>query len=196
VRKVLKAEDVWVPYDEKFPERVIPDSLQGLNVDRWLLAAGWGMTFRREICLKEPFESVMVRYTAGEDSDMSYRASRHGIYLVALDALLCHIGSTGGRIPGYVVAALYGMNPLVLHVLHSTDRARSKHKLRAFLRRRIALNFAKDVYYRRWSLPHARGTMFALSMLDQIFAKSEETLRKWYPEFQRELIEAHTPPST
>ena len=110
----LRADDVFVPYDADFPQHPLPEALRGLAVGTRPLMVGWGMTFRRAICLREPFEEILSYYAAGEDSDMGYRASRHGLLLTALSANLCHLGASGGRLSPFVVAALGNLNPLVL----------------------------------------------------------------------------------
>ena len=55
------------------------------------------------------------------------------------------------------------------------------------LARRVLISMAKDVYYRRWTMPTTHGALRALSMVGTIFGKSEQELRTWYPQFQAEL---------
>jgi GT2 family glycosyltransferase len=194
VRGLLRADDIFVPYDADFPSHPLPEALRGLPIGTRPLMAGWGMTFRRAIALQEPFEEIMTHYASGEDSDMGYRASRHGLLLTALEGRLCHLGAGGGRLDPFVVAALGMMNPLVLHRLYSTDLARSRWRSRRLLWRRFLILLAKDLSRRRLSLPNARGTLFALRRLGGIFARPEPELRAWYPEFQKDLIAKHTIP--
>jgi glycosyltransferase involved in cell wall biosynthesis len=191
VRRALRTDDIFVPYDDDFPRHPMPETLAGLSVTPWRCAAGWGMTFRREVCLKEPFADILIRYAAGEDSDMGYRASRHGLYLGAEAARLCHLGAQGGRIPAFAHAALGDMNPLVLHRLHGTCQGRSMERSKKLLRRRLLINFCKDVYRGYRQFPLTRGTLTAMRMCDEIFAKSEPELREWYPALQREVIERY-----
>ncbi len=194
VRALLKADDLFVPYDADFPSYPIPEAVQKLHIGTRPLMAGWGMTYRREVCLKEPFEEILTHYAAGEDSDMGYRASRHGLLLTALDARLCHVGSTGGRLGPYVVTALGNLTPLVLHRIYSTDPERSKKRCRQLLRRRFLILLAKDLSKRQLSLPNARGILFARRWVDKVFAQTEAELRAWYPGFQKQLIEQHSQP--
>jgi GT2 family glycosyltransferase len=194
VRWLLRADDVFVPYDAEFPQHTIPEPVRRLHIGTRPLMAGWGMTFRRSICLKEPFEEILTHYAAGEDSDMGYRASRHGLLLTALDARLCHVGSTGGRLTPYVVAALGNLTPLVLHRIYSTDLALSRRRSRTLLRRRFLISLAKDLSRGRFSVPNARGIWFARRWRKRVFAQSEAELRQWYPEFQKQLIAENTRP--
>jgi GT2 family glycosyltransferase len=190
-RRLLRADDVFVPYDADFPRHPVPAAVQKLPVGARPLMAGWGMTFRRAVCLREPFAEILGYYAAGEDSDMGYRASRHGLLLTALAARLCHLGAGGGRLAPFVVAALGNLNPLVLHRLYSTDLRRSRRRSRGLLWRRFWILLAKDLSRLRLSVPNARGIMFAWRWLGRVFAKTEAELRSWYPAFQKELIERH-----
>jgi glycosyltransferase involved in cell wall biosynthesis len=189
VRRLLRAEDIHVPYDRP-AARSLADSIAALPVDRWMTAAGWGMTFWREITLVEPFEEILINYAASEDADMGFRAQRHGVYVGARVARLCHLGHGSGRASTFVWAVCNMLNPLVLSALHSTDRRSSRVLWRRLLARRVLLSLAKDVYYRRWTLPTVRGALLALSMLGTVFRKSEQELRTWYPEFQRDLYKS------
>jgi hypothetical protein len=145
------------------------------------------MTFRREISLAEPFEEILINYAAGEDTDMSYRASRRGVYVGARHGRLCHLGSGSGKVPTFVWAACNMLNPVVLNALYSSDRRRSRILHRRMLARRVLISVAKDVYYRRWTMPTARGALLALSMVGTVFRKSEQELRTWYSQFQAAL---------
>jgi glycosyltransferase involved in cell wall biosynthesis len=61
VRRRLHADDIFIPYDRSVPAHPLPTAVAALPVDRWLMGAGWGMTFRREIALAEPFEGELSR---------------------------------------------------------------------------------------------------------------------------------------
>lgn len=196
VRELLRAEDLFVPYDEDFPSRPLPPALDRPEIGTRRLMAGWGMTFRRSVSLAEPFEEIMTHYASGEDSDMSYRASRRGLLLTALEGRLCHIGASGGRMPGFVVAALGSLNPLVLHRIYSTDLNRSMRKSRLLLLRRACIGFFKDLSRGQLSVPNVRGILFALRAMPSIFARDEHTLRQWYPAFQMQLIDRWATPGT
>lgn len=194
VRGLLRADDVFVPYDADFPHRPLPAEVAKLPIGTRPLMVGWGMTFRRDICRREPFEEILSYYAAGEDSDMGYRASRHGLLLTALEGRLCHLGAGGGRLHPFVVAALGNLNPLVLHRLYTTDLARSRRRSRGLLWRRFWILLAKDLSRLRLSLPNARGILFAWRHLGVIFRKTEAELRAWYPDFQKRLLAAYSPP--
>ena len=190
VRRPLRADDIFVPYDQEFPVRSIPDSLSHLDIRQTRLMHGARMTFRREMALREPFDEIMERYASGEDSDTSYRISRHGMLLKAFKARLCHLQASNGRLSEFVVTALGAMNAAVLHRIYGVDYKRSYQLTKRLLRRRFVIQFLKDLSKRRLSLPHARGIWYAYRHLDDIFQRNEDELRRWYPQFQRRMIEA------
>ena len=88
----------FLPYDEDYPNRPIPEHLYALNIGRIQVMAGYSMTFREAILRKEHFSEVLQRYAAGEDQDLSYRVSRHGAIVNANNAHLCHLEISGGRL--------------------------------------------------------------------------------------------------
>ncbi len=190
VRRLLSADDLFVPYDENFPRNPLPPEVRGLRVGAPILMGGFSMTWRRDIVLKEPFEERMKRYSAGEDSDMSYRASRHGALAKAFDAWLYHAEASGGRLSPYTVAGLGVLNPLMMHRLYSTDRQRSKVRHRALLRRRLLIEALKDISAKRWSLPRARGIFFGLRQLDRVLDVADENIDSLYEELQDRLLAA------
>lgn len=192
VRNLLRADDLFVPYDGEFPRHPLPDVFKHSDIGTRELMAGWGMTFRHGICEEEPFEESLTRYAAGEDSDMGYRASRHGLLLTALKGRLCHLGASGGRMNPFVVTALGNLNPLVLHRIYSTDLERSMRLSRKLLARRTLILMTKDLMQRDFSFPSVRGILFAQRWMGQIFAKSPAELRVWYPEFQLRLIDGYS----
>ena len=92
--------------------------------------------------------------------------------------------------PAFVVAALGAMNPMALHVLHSTDLERSHRRTLRLLVRRFLIHVLKDLARGRVLLPDARGIWLAIRRMDGIFSRRPQELKEWYPKFQRELIAA------
>ncbi len=191
VRRLLRADDIFVPYDTTFPEQPIPDAVAELETGRIQVMHGARMTFRRRAILSDPFAEVMRRY-APDDSDASYRVSRHGALVNAFRAKLCHVEASTGRLSQYTVVALGAMSAAVLHCIYGVDRQRSYDLTKRLLRRRFVIQLLKDLSERRLSLPHARGIWYAYRHLGDIFERNEDELRSWYPEFQRRMIEADT----
>ena len=188
IRDLLRADDIFVPYDKGFPDHCV-----GANVDvpyiRTRLLSGCRASFRRHLFQQEPFENILERYALGEDSDMSYRVSRRGALVIALQAKIHHLQIHGGRLSPRLVTAFGAMNAAVLLRIHSTQsQSVSKIRYRRLLFRRLAIQFLKDLSKWRWSFPHARGIWHAIRMQGRIFCRTEQELREWYPQYQQSLI--------
>ena len=188
IRQLLKTEVIFVPYDSDYPKHPLPETVASLPVDRWELAAGWGMTFRREIAIAEPFAEHLIRYAATEDSDMSYRASRRGPYVGVRNARLCHLGASSGRVSTYAWTLANLLNPIVNNALHASDPGEAKRRCARVLRRRALINVSKDVYYLRPTLPHTRGALAALWYFNEIYRRPKPELIAWYSTFQSRLF--------
>lgn len=191
VRRVLKADEIFVPYDAAFPDHPVPDSVRGLAVGSRPTMTGNRVTYRREAAVREPFEEMLSRYAAGEDSDQSYRVSRHGALLTAFDAKMFHVGSPGGRMPPRVTTSLGAMNPMVLTRIHCSDPVAKERETRSLLRRRLVIEGIKDLAKRQWTFPRARGILDALRNLPSVYRMDEAGVRGWYPGFQSALIQKH-----
>lgn len=190
VKKILATSDTYfLPYDKTYPNRAIPDSLAALNIARINVMVGYSMTFRREVLLKEQFSEVLQRYAAGEDQDLSYRVSRHGALLNAINARLCHLEISGGRLSLYTVTILAALNPAVLQQFHSSDLATTNRRWKKLLWRRLIIGFLKDTSERRWNIPRARAILFSLRQLPIIHSFAPSDLLNWYPQFQSKLID-------
>ena len=190
-RLVEGNREYLLPYDGDWPKHSIPSELNGLPIAPAKTLHGCLMSVRRSIAIKEPFESILLRYAYLEDSDMTYRASRHGLVLRCISARLCHLGIFGGRMPPYVTALLGALNPAVLHSIYGTDKTRSKEQLRRQMRRRMMFMALKDIQARRLTFPSVRGVYEAIHNLDTVMSKSELEIREWYPRFQKALFERH-----
>lgn len=191
VRRFLRADEIFVPYDATFPAHALPESLKDMPVGSRPTMTGNRVTYRREIAVREPFEEMLARYAAGEDSDQSYRVSRHGVLLTAFEAKMFHVGSPGGRLPPRVVTSLGAMNPMVLTRIHCSNPAAKERETRSLLRRRLVIEAVKDLQRRQLSFPRARGIWDALRNLSRVYRMDEGEVRRWYPEFQAALIQRH-----
>ena len=190
VKRLLDTESTYfLPYDMSPPLHQLPESVRHLNVGKIQIMVGHAMTFRREAVLKERFSELLRRYAAGEDQDLSYRVSRHGLLVVALDAHLCHLEASSGRLTLFQVTVLAATNPAVLQELYSSNKIYTRRKWRRILYRRLLIGILKDLSERRWTMPRGRGVVFALQHLKQIQNQSSQELESWYPEFQSRVID-------
>jgi GT2 family glycosyltransferase len=187
---ILDTKEHFIPYEGYFRDYPLPDAVKELHVDRVRIFDGFRMTYRREVFAKEVFEPLFLYYAVAEDSDLSYRVSRHGTLAMAVDAHLHHYQSGSGRLSMVQVSALGGLN-MALCLRKNSNNLRRDRSL--FYRLILHLMFAqsiRDLTNRRWSLPRMRGLLLALRYAPKLFAMSDQDLTQWYPNLQRKLIQA------
>ncbi len=185
---LMDAEKMFIPYEEDYPEHPVPASVQALNIAPMRLFMGCEMTFRREVILQEGFEPLLLYYAAGEDVDACYRVSRHGLLVQALDANLCHVQSSGGRVSRLQSTTLTALNLALFLKRNSNDLWRSKKSFSKLMLRRLIAEFLKDLLSRRWTFPQMRGILVAKKYAKEVFSISEELLEEWYPSFQKRFL--------
>lgn len=189
LRKIFSTQSTYfLPYDGEPRSISIPDSVRHLRVGAINYMTGSCMTFRRSVLDTEKFCEILKRYAAGEDQDLSYRVSRHGALLLAIDAPLCHLEASGGRLTAFQVTALAALNPAVMQRMYGADPDALNKQWRRILLKRFVMNLAKDVIERRVTLPRARGVGFAILKLVEIQRRSMSELMTWYPKFQEEIL--------
>lgn len=149
------------------------------------LMPGYAFTVRRSIALREPFEPVFNSYSPAEDTDASYRMSRHGFLLVANTARLHHAQAASGRIKRRQATALRLMNLAYVTRKHSVG-----HRLRfgVFLARRTLAEFLKDLLSRRWAFPQFRGALYAATRIVPLFRHPADDLERWYADEQTKVL--------
>jgi GT2 family glycosyltransferase len=189
----IKDDDIFIPYDFSFYRYALPETLQGLAVHGIPMMHGARMTYRRDILTQVRFEETLARYAVNEDNDVCYRASRLGLLLAALKAKICHIQAREGRVSRFTATVLWGLNLAVLHRFHSADFMRFKRLFAKLLWRRLFTQTIKDLLDRRWTLPSTRGIWFILRHRQEIFIRTPEELKIWYPQFQQHLIHRDQP---
>jgi GT2 family glycosyltransferase len=185
---LMDARKLFVPYDAGFPDRPLPENVAKLNIWRTELFQGYRMTYRRELIMKEGFEPLLRYYAAGEDLDASYRVSRHGILLTALDGKLHHFESAGGRMPRFKVSTLSALNQALCIRKHSKNLVQRKQAYYWLMLRRIVAEFFKDILSRRWGLPQMRGVLVALGYAPKIFSLPDHEVAEWYVQFQQKFL--------
>jgi GT2 family glycosyltransferase len=185
---LMDACKLFLPYDTDSPNHPVPVAVARLNVCQTALFQGYRMTFRRSVITQESFEPLLRYYAAGEDLDASYRASRHGCLLTALDGKLHHYQSAGGRLPRFKIAVLSAMNQALCIRKHSENLVRCKYQYYFLISRRVIAESMKDAFSRRWSLPQARGLLVALRYSRQLFSLPDHELGEWYVQFQQKLL--------
>jgi len=187
-KRLIKDDDIFIPYDFSFSQYTLPENLKNLATHPVPMMHGARMTYRRKILTQIRFEEILARYAVNEDNDVCYRASRLGMLLHALNAQICHVQVSEGRLTRFTTTALWGLNQTVLHRLHSSDIERFKKLFVKLLWRRLLTQTIKDILDRRWTLPSTRGIWFVRQHYPTILAKTPAELRHWYPQFQQTLL--------
>ncbi len=149
---------------------------------------GSSMTFRRSVFATERFNELLKRYAAGEDQDLSYRVSRRGLLVNAVDAQLCHLEITGGRLSLFQVTVLAALNPAVLQQYHASDLKKINRKWQAILWRLLVINFLKDLSAKKFKFQTTRAIIYSLAKLPSIYRRQGDELASWYTEFQAGFI--------
>jgi GT2 family glycosyltransferase len=189
LERALEVERLLIPYDPAYPDRPIPEAVLALGVERCRYLHGMRMTYRREVIQSERFDEMLQRYAAAEDLDASYRASRHGALVLAPRARLYHAQDPSARLSRFTRNALGLTNLAALYRLKGHDPNRMLDLLRSRVVRRMLVDVARDLGRSRFDIPCARADWYALSQLERFRKLDRDEFVRWYPTFQRELIE-------
>jgi glycosyltransferase involved in cell wall biosynthesis len=183
-------ERIFIRYDDergrKGPEAVAALGIPGIAWTQFL--PGWGMTVRRSVALREPFDATLLAYCPTEDLDASYRWARHGVNVVARNALLDHVEVAAGRIKRHQAAMLSVMNSAYL--THKNSKARVRHLAvyYVYALRRLLAEALKDTLTGRLSFPQFQGLAEGVARSPAIFRHEREGLEAWYEDYQRRLL--------
>lgn len=188
-KRMIKDDDIFIPYDFSYPSYQVPESLKQFDVYCVPMIHGARMSYRREILAKIRFEEMLARYAVNEDNDVCYRASRLGMLLHAMRPQICHLHASSGRLSRFTVTVLWGLNQVALHRLHSADLTHFQHLFVKLLWRRLFTQAIKDILDRRWTLPAMRGIWYVLRHYQMISQRTPDELHDWYPQFQQTLID-------
>lgn len=189
VKRMLDTQSTqFLPYDGHFPQHELPATVGHLNVGVIRFMTGSSMTFRSSVFATEKFNELLTRYAAGEDQDLSYRVSRKGLLVNAVDAQLCHLEITGGRLSTFQVTVLAALNPTVLQQYHASDLKKINRKWKGILWRLLMINFLKDLSSKEFKFQSTRGIVYALAKLPSIHSRQDEELARWYTEFQTRFL--------
>ncbi len=187
LRKVLKSDQLFVPYDDEFPSHELTSALLALPVGPRTLMAGMSMTARRQLVVEERFDEELPD-RGPEDSDLSYRLSRRGALLTRFDAHIHHVGSPTGRLASSVRSAVDAVAPLMLHGKYSTDRNRSLRRSKSMLRRRMLMGVLKDLRFGRLSLPTAKGFWIGLRAVQPLLGRPREEADRWFAAWKQRIL--------
>lgn len=188
---LMSTDEIFLPYDGHYHRLGIPAALQDATFELPLLS-GFQMTIRRRVAQEIGFEPIFESYSAFEDLDLSYRASRRGALCLALGARAHHLEAPSGRLKRFQSTLLGATNQAYLVLKHVPDHALAKRRYRRHLWRRLVAEFLKELLSRRWSLPQFRGLLAARRVTGAMFAWDRETLERMYPAVQKDILANRT----
>lgn len=177
-----------LPYDGAYPDRPLPPELAGLAVSPTQHFSGFRMTFRASVIREVGFDETLRRYAAAEDLDASYRASRHGLLLNALDAKIFHAQDPSARLSRHTRTLLGLLNLAYLYRRNGRDPDRLLAAFRWRVLRRFAVDVVRDAGRKRLTLPCARADAQALLRLRSIARAPVDELPEWYAALQERII--------
>jgi GT2 family glycosyltransferase len=185
---LMSAESLFIPYDTKFPNHILPAYLSEQNCTPVKLLRGFCMTYRREIIAAENFEPLLRYYAPGEDLDASYRVSRKGLLLRACNAKVNHFSCSSGRINRFAAQALSILNQSVLLRKYSSNLGIGITRFYILGLRRLLAEFLKDLLSSRYTLPQFRGLLLGLLFSAKVFLSPKDKIFEWYISFQNILV--------
>lgn len=179
---------MWIPYRGDYPYHNLPEAVQRMNVYQTEALHGCRMTFRRDAIRQEPFEPLLLSWSAAEDIDASHRVSYHGALVEVPEAEAYHFHSASGRISRDKATALHVLNQALFLKRNSNNLARDRARFFALMLRRVFAELFKDTLSRRWSLPQVRGILLGLRHAPSVFDRSIAELEQWYPALQKNVL--------
>ncbi len=181
---------IFIRYDDERDRRG-PEAVEALGIDgvAWSrFLPGWGMTVRREVALREPFDGTLLAYCPTEDLDASYRFARYGVNVVARNAVLDHVEVAAGRIKRRQAAMLSVMNSAYLTRKNSKAPAKHVAVYYVYALRRLLAEFLKDALTGRFTFPQLQGMAEGVARSPGIFLHDRADLEPWYEDTQRRLL--------
>lgn len=180
----------FLPYDGRYHQRSLPDTLRHLNVAPVALLGGFRMTFRREVIAQVRFPEYLEGYAVGEDFDASYRASRLGALVLACSARVHHLVVPGGRPNRPMKTGFTCLNVLAMYAVNAPNGAPVRLNCNKFLAQRLGIALATDLGRRRLDFPDTRGMIFAWRHMSDVVKRRGKDLEDWHLAFQRQHLSA------
>jgi GT2 family glycosyltransferase len=153
------------------------------------LVNGGRTTFRRKFGLQEGWSGLLLRYATHEDSDFSYRMSRHGLLVVQPDAFFFHADGNDGRYDRFRLGSIRVQNLMALHRESSSSRLRSSLRLTITFLRFAVVYSAIDLARKRLSLPNVRAYVLGAALVPFFMFYPFEDFRSWYHRRQQRLYD-------
>lgn len=187
---LMSAEKIFIPYDRTWhkadeatvsahaSDRVVPVATIG----------GYRMTVRRSVALNEPFDGDLLAYASAEDLDATYRFSRHGWNVQALDAKVYHHEAMAARLKREQSTILSVLNVAFLLRKHARFPVLQSLHFSVMLLRRLIAEFLKDLLTRRWRFRMFRSLGASIPDAVGILRHPRSDLGPYYDTIQRRVL--------
>lgn len=187
---MMSADRVFIPYDGNWhrPDEATVAATGLGRIHPLTTIAGYRMTVRRSVALAEPFDGDLLAYASAEDLDATYRFSRHGWNVAALDGRIYHHEAMAGRLKRQQSTMLSVLNIAFLLRRHSRRPARHTVMFYIMVFRRLLAELLKDGLSRRWTFPQLRGIAAAVPATVRILRHDRATLAAFYDGIQRKVL--------
>jgi GT2 family glycosyltransferase len=185
----INVEHLLLPYDRSYPDHPIPSELVGAAVGQARYFSGFRMTFRAAIVRRVGFDETLRRYSAVEDLDTSYRASRYGVLLNAFKARIFHAEDRSARLSRHTRTLLGLLNLAYLYRRNGYDSARILSAYRWRVLHRLFVDIVRDAVRGRVTLPCARADLKGLIGIGEIARAPIDGIAEWYAKFQEQIAE-------
>ncbi len=183
----LSLDAHFVPYDAPHEPGELPPGVETTGARVGGLVNGGRTTFRRKFGLQEGWSPLLLRYATHEDSDFSYRMSKHGLLVLQPEALFFHADGNDGRYDRFRSGTIRVLNLMALHRESSSSRLRSSLRLTATFARFAGLYALIDPARKRFSLPNVRAYALGAGLVPFFMFYPFEDFRGWYHEQQKRL---------
>jgi glycosyltransferase involved in cell wall biosynthesis len=189
IESLVMVERLLLPYDADYPDHPVPSEILHLDVAATRYLNGMRMTWRAGPARKVLFDETLLKYAAAEDMDFSYRISRFGVIVNALNARLFHAQDPSARLTQHT-RALLGMTNLA-YLYRRNGHAPNQLLLRYTGRvlTRIAVDLARDLSRGRATMPYVRADLRTLSVIREMARVEKDRLTDWYGKLQERILQ-------
>jgi GT2 family glycosyltransferase len=187
---LMSADRVFIPYDRKW-HKADEATVRAYASDRVVpltTIAGYRMTVRRSVALTEPFDGDLLAYASAEDLDATYRFSRHGWNVQALDAKLYHHEAMAARLKREQSTMLSVLKVAFLLRKNTNFPVRQTIQFYVMILRRLIAEFLKDLLSRRWKFRQVRCIGASIPDTLGILRHDRSSLGTYYDPIQRRVL--------
>jgi GT2 family glycosyltransferase len=183
----LTLDGHFVPYGSVVDRGPLPKPVQDIGASAGGLINGGRTTFRRAVGSQVGWSELLRYYATHEDSDLSYRMSRHGRLAHAQKAGFFHADGNESNVGRFRINTIRVRNLMALHAIHSDNRLRSAWRLSASFLKFAALYLLIDPAQGRFSFPTARAYAYGLLQVPIFLFWPFADFEAWYTGLQEKM---------